>query len=471
MVFTMNTSVFAEEVALDSTDEVAVVTVDEAEAEAEATVDAAGDAYETTGDKKLVVEYKENTTDKKKPVDVAVITNVANPLSWNILGDPGKALMETVLYGEDTDVKHIVNNNKDFTVSSNDDSWNYHYNNIDHLKRPDGRVSYNIIPVDEAKGQFLIMGYGLNDASRLYEVDGYGEIPVTEWDGRKVDFDKTGLYKRTTSKKDALSVKVAYVEYDAEKQTATEVPGVTVAGVKFTDKKLLGKATLSGEQIDIDGTDKYVLLESGGKLPEFTFTVKVNNKDIKSDTKKAIVNAAKKNTEKYHFGISQGVIYISEFTDLIPGYSSGDQDKAAVSEGKIKDNSSYYMSSGDDEEHSAGNLTVTKFKLNNSKAKANVSNMVWTSNGKKGANKYVKLKEGSDYTLKVEELAGEKVAVLDFPDKGNWTYSNKDSSLSGPKWGYKWAFRPSPITEKSSKEFRKGIWKNSSVGFVYSVED
>ncbi len=34
MVFTMNTSVFAEEVALDSTDEVAAVTVDEAEAEA-----------------------------------------------------------------------------------------------------------------------------------------------------------------------------------------------------------------------------------------------------------------------------------------------------------------------------------------------------------------------------------------------------------------------------------------------------
>ncbi|MBQ7725248.1 MAG: hypothetical protein IJT63_06525, partial [Lachnospiraceae bacterium] len=62
----MNTSVFAEEVALDSTDEAAVVTVDEAEAEAEATVDAAGDAYETTGDKKLAVEYKENTTDKEK---------------------------------------------------------------------------------------------------------------------------------------------------------------------------------------------------------------------------------------------------------------------------------------------------------------------------------------------------------------------------------------------------------------------
>ena len=118
----MNTSVFAEEVALDSTDEVAVVTVDEAEAEAEATVD--GVAYDTEGDKKLVVEYKENTTDKKKPVDVAVITNVGSPLSWNIIGSDGEALMETVLYGEDTDVKHIVNNNKDFALSSND-SWNY----------------------------------------------------------------------------------------------------------------------------------------------------------------------------------------------------------------------------------------------------------------------------------------------------------------------------------------------------------
>ena len=464
MVFTMNTSVFAEEVALDSTDEVAVVTVDEAEAEAEAAVDAVGDAYETTGDKKLAVEYKENTTDKKKTKNVAVITNVANPLSWNILGDPGKALMETVLNGEDTDVKHIVNNNKDFELSSNDSS-KYRYDNIDHLKRGSSKLSYNIIPVDKENGKFLIMGYGFPETS-LDEVDGYGKIPVTAWDGRKVDFDKSGLNKYTTSKRDDLSVKVAYVEYDAEKQTATEVPGVTVAGVKFTDKKLLGKATLSGEQIDIDGTDKYVLLESGGKLPEFTFTVKVNNKDIKSDTKKAIVNAVKKNTEKYHFGISQGVISIYEFTDLIPGFYPGDQDKAAVSEGKIKDNNSY-LSSGDDDEHTVGGLTVTKFTLKNGKAKANVSNEVYTWNGKKGANKYVKLKEGVDYTLKVEKLAGEDVAVLDF--KGNWTYSNKDSSLSGPKWGYKWAFRQSPITEKSSKEFRKGIWKNSSVGFVYSV--
>ena len=139
MVFTMNTTVFAEEVAVDSVDEAVEASVDAAEEiAADATVDevAVVDAvtdvnsgkttesannyymYDEKGNISTKIEYNNDG-------EVSVIRNVLSPVSWNEIVDFGTEegygapeLIETVLTGDDYEDSYL-SNSKSIKVSDN----------------------------------------------------------------------------------------------------------------------------------------------------------------------------------------------------------------------------------------------------------------------------------------------------------------------------------------------------------------
>ena len=65
-------------------------------------------------------------------------------------------------------------------------------------------------------------------------------IPVIEWDGRRIEYNKSGKHKHTRSKREILDVEASIVTYS--NGTVTEVPGVEVGSVKI-DKKALKAAS------------------------------------------------------------------------------------------------------------------------------------------------------------------------------------------------------------------------------------
>ena len=560
MVFTMNTTVFAEEVAVDSVDEAVEATVDAADAADEATVDATDesvvaaddDVKEVQGikytekageDPKVVTTIKYDTNGEKKNAvnNVATITNTTDPVSWN--NAYATDLIATVLYGDEGQ-DDWLNNNAKVTVSKNDpDGIDYGILKADipTLRTSNADEYYKVIPVVNGS-QYLFVAYSLNEADsdddQVYSQDrvyvaGYDDavatiadhtwpdsIPVTEWDGRTIDFNKSGDYKFTTSKKEALDVAIALVNYS--NGTVTEVNGVNVGSVKV-DKKTQKAAsveieetaaskTYTGSKWNADKgewetaslTEYIAEHKTMGDLPFFTIKANVKGTDAKS-YKKAVAEALK--DQKFYFGITQRPVSVASrenivnttYAALILGktedasytvsaddlkkISANDFEKAAETiEGNLTDHAAYF--NADTDSIVVSDLEVTNF--NESKGTATITLKGAVGDYDKGYS-YSSLKTLSgkgktvDYTFEDGSLANTSVKVLNFKDGGNFVYAPLGLSFSTEEkgtrvWtgdlaqvGFKWAFRKSPVDK--SKDFRYGIYRDTNEGFVYSVED
>ena len=395
--------------------------------------------------KALKVEFSTNG-DKKKPADnVVKFTNVDNPVSWNASAD-GQALIETVLTGSTANDEYLYMKNK-VAVSDNGKAYG-----VDGLRGRLGTASYNVIPV--GTDYFLFMRYGVGNMDR---VAGYDyEIPVIDYDGRKVEFNKSGAGKSTGSKKESLNVVAALVQY--ADGAVTEIPGVTVQKANI-DKKNNQNASVACKMVDIKDKDgnfdhsEYPLI-SGATLPTFTFTVKAAG-DAKTQ-KKALKEALK--DKSYPFAIKQRgiVVFPPEYNDPNGNPSISANDPTTLNPYFTP----YYKDGVDDDFSWAGSLKVTKLSAKG----ANVTIPVNTWNGKKEGDAEVKLKAGSDFEFSTGTLAGESVLVLEL--KGTnvvYTNTDKDDQL----FGYRFAFRQSPV---DSKKIRYGIYKNTDDGFVFSED-
>ena len=491
MVLGMNTIAFADDVAeVAATEETAEV------ASANGPLDHfdndTGFGFDKDGNLLTTIDYASNGAKKNAEDNVVTITNVSDPISWNNFR--GSDIIETVLNGNNKEDTYL-NNKEKLSVSNNNKGG---VATPDKLKVAINRRYYDVVKV--ADGAYLFVGYDLFDGDKEYvaghdeevkdgdKILGYNKIPVREWDGRKVTFNKSGYNNATKSNYDALNVKVALVKY--ENSTLTELNGASVANVKI-DNKAQKKASVAygGTKFEKANDTEHAAL---GDLPSFTINVKLD-KSVKKTYAKDVKTALK--DKKYFFGIKQKGIKVN-YWDLINGndstirdaywneyFSFNNRSKHINSDGTVIPastndaetiqkaiaegiNSQEYLSSQDkDKFEDLGGLTVSKF----TEKKANVAISVATR--KKG--KYIKdvditLKAKKDYELKEGSLAGEKVVYIDFPEGGNYVYAKEaptgQSDLS--VFGYKWAFRKSPDTK--SKKFRYGIYADNDLGFVFS---
>ena len=507
MVLGMNTIAFADDVAeVAATEETAEVA-----ASSNGKIDYYEDgmAYNADGWVLTTVEYASNGAKKNARDNVATITNVSDPISWNNFR--GTDLIETVLYGDNKEDTYL-NNKEKLSVSNDNKSDAYNpKKNVDKLKNANPSRYYDVVKV--ADGAYLFVGYSLDDGNKMYvaghdeavgEGDdplGYNKIPVREWDGRKVAFNKSGDNNATKSNIDALNVKVALVKY--ENGTLTELYGASVANAKI-DNKAQKKASVAygGTKFEKANDTEHAAL---GDLPSFTLKIKLD-KSVKKTYAKDLKTALK--DKKYFFGIMQRGIAVTDptraeipvetkndngntittkyysayqyeyFIDNPSKHWSYDKDKKLVvipasandSETIQKNIVKIYgtdgYSSQDVEEKDIGGLKVSKF----TEKKANVVLPVPTSKkGKPGKEATITLKAKKDYELKEGSLAGEKVVYIDFPEDGNYVYANAEPNENGSDlsvFGYKWAFRKSP--DKKSKKFRYGIYAANDLGFVFS---
>ncbi len=364
MVFTLNTTVFAEEVAVDSVEETVEATVDAVDSEVaeEATVDAvvddaddaaaASDTYEDDGiyytvedDKPVTkITYASNGEKKNAVNNVATITNTTDPVSWN--NAYATSLIETVLSGSEGNDEWLNNSSK-VGVSSNNGAGN-----LAGQKGANDDWRYEVIKV--ADGQYIFVGYGVasknnedkvaaNDDYKAAYVAGYdtlepryekeiggyklaAALPVASWDGRTIEYNKGGKHSFTTAKKEALDVKMAFVTYS--NGTVTEINGIKEGSVKV-DKKNQKAASVAYDtnafvyKVNNDSEDgktiKATNLYANGNtvdaehktlsdLPFFTIKAKVG-KDGKS-YKKDITSALK--DKKFYFGIMQEVVSVDD---------------------------------------------------------------------------------------------------------------------------------------------------------------
>ena len=501
MVFTMNTTVFAEEAAevdsLGVKEEVELADVDST-----GTVLASG----TNSDEKVHPEkvdpslvspsnalvpymadtsYKHELKDFKVTVgddDEVVLKNVTNPVSWSNVVDKwdGKtssetdaevtdedtivahyeagALIETILTGSNKEDTYLINNE---TVAVSENKYN-----ADGMR--EGYRTYDVQKLDDT--HFLFVGYGGEaDNSQAFASDALGKFtPVFEFDGRTVAYDKSGERKRTKSKYERLDVDIALVKY--ENNTVTKIPGVTVASVKV-DGKNAKNATVSGQSAVVATKEnwKNVYTVISNKQPSFTIKAKIDGKEAEAKAqKKAINKLLKSDTCKYNFEISQYVVDVQGYdfddtTNIEKGTVSASK---AVAEGE---EGLQYNYAADQTDFDFDGFNISKLVVD--KNKANLVLKVDTWNGKKPGEAYIKLKAGTDYELKAGSLKGTAVSVLNFVDKGNFIYSADDKTeLAGA--GYKWAFRATPSTDKKDKKkFRIGYYKDTNDGFCYSVEE
>jgi len=512
MVLGMNTIAFADDVAeVAATEETAEVT-----ASTNGTFDhfdpETGLGLNKEGYPITTVEYASNGAKKNAKDNVVTITNVSDPISWNRIR--GARMIETVLYGDKAEDTYL-NNKEKLTVSNTNVKAQ-----VPGLKWDTDRY-YDVVKV--ADGAYLFVGYDLFDGDMKY-VAGHDDvisdpiedvvnmIPVREWDGRKIAFNKSGDNNATKSSIDALNVKVALVKY--ENGTLTELNGASVANVKI-DKKALKKASVAYGSTQVKKNKKYRKEDASayipeqaalGDLPSFTLNVKLD-KSVKKTYAKDLKTALK--DKKYFFGIMQRGIKVTDPTnDNIYDKNTDDyygiytyeyfienKDKhwnikwetdnkkvvtvipASANDAETiqKTIAAEYGSSYEkealetvekDEFKDLGGLTVSKF----TEKKANVVLPVTTrKKGKAGKNATITLKAKKDYELKEGTLAGEKVVYIDFPEGGNYVYANTEPFQYGSDlsvFGYKWAFRKSP--DKKSKKFRRGIYAANDLGFVFS---
>ncbi len=493
MVLGMNTIAFADDVAeVAATEETAEVA-----ASSNGKIDYYKDgmAYNADGWVLTTVEYASNGAKKNARDNVVTITNVEDPVSWN--NYRGAALIETVLNGDKAEDTYL--NNKEKLSVSNNNKGNKE--TPDKLKSADTNRYYDVVKV--ADGAYLFVGYSLRDGDLEYvaghdeavgEGDsplGYNKIPVREWDGRKVAFNKNG-YNATKSTADALNVRVALVKY--ENGTLTELYGASVANAKI-DNKAQKKASVAYGQTKFGKDNKYKEHAALGDLPSFTLKVKLD-KSVKKTYAKDLKTALK--DKKYFFGIKQKGIEVDRYSlaysiddkyvdTIAEAYravyfenlsnhmnSDGTFIPASANDAETiqkniatKLSSEEKLTSQDKDTFTVGGLTVSKF----TEKKANIAITVPTSKkGKPGKEATITLKAKKDYELKEGSLAGEKVVYIDFPEGGNYVYAN---TAPESKWssdlsvfGYKWAFRKSPVAK--SKKFRCGIYAANDIGFVFS---
>ncbi len=539
LVFTMNTTAFAEEIG--EADEAA-----EAAAEVSSEVDTADDGagvdevYDGSVDNEMLdklndiiqgrrgfsgifvdskgniitkVSYEKDGTDKKATeATIATIRNTDDPVSWN--NYYGRELITTVLFGSDINDQYL--NGKTVTTVSRDNA-NQGLEKLHGM--PIGYSNVECIPVKKGES-YIFLAYGLEKSSNVC-VNGYDEmeealpgyrfprrIPVTYWDGRTVEYNKSGKYKKTKSKKEELNVKMAFVTY--KDGTVTEIPGVDIGKVKV-DKKNQKSASVKAESLSVnmkvaDGIElPFPECQKITDLPYFTVKAKINGKEAK-EYKKDIDKALGDDSAKYYFGITQSVIGIddSEFDTIIMDksaynvvsengkevYSVSDGNAEIVEEkiaGLLSDGAyrevdydGYYINYYQYSESIGYNELLVK-NFNGEKANIDVFGVVGDSEKGYEPKKLNSLKYKKDFYFKDGKMANTNVKVLEFPDKGNYAYiglnyrydSDRDTNyyaLFNPaQLGYRWAFRKSP--DPKSKTFRAGIYNRDNVGVVFSEED
>ncbi len=532
MVFTMNTFVFAEEVPADDAS-LASVELEAADGEATARLLSDGDEdddsdwdeflsnldedspsyhfyYDDDGNLRPFTadssddHMLKNFSAEVGTDDAVTLKNVTNPVSWaNIVDkqsaktsdaetsvvDTSKAiiahyeagdLIETVLTGSNKEDTYLINGEK-FTVSQAKLGG----------KMKTGYRTYDV--VDLGSDYYLFVGY--NDESgynnQAFASDALGKtVPVFEYDGRTVAFDKKNEMKSTKSKFDRLNVDIALVKY--ENNTVKKIPGVTVGSVKINNKKKASQiASVSGQGIGTWTADNYKNIFNvlgSSEQPSFTITAKIDPKKDSSlkSLKKTITKALKDKDCVYPFEISQSVIDINNAYVTAGDYhvdnifdKTIDFSKSPLSSDTITvkgdpdkgiEGQQGYFAYADQTEFGFDVLNISKF--NGDKKKATIVRKVSTWNGKKGDTANIKLKDKTDYTLESGSLAGTDVVFLKFAKDGNYIYRDARSSgneLAGA--GYMWAFRKTPSTDKKDKnKFRIGYYKDSNNGFSYSAE-
>ncbi len=544
MVFSMNTAAFAEEIPAEVAAEAAEETAVEAEAVAEEETagaeetaeveEVAGAEEEAVGaemqskdagiqaddtseresqgvwyqtkdgvEKPLTTITYESNGDKKNPVDnIVTMENVTDPVSWN--GSYAKRLIQTAVYGfKDTD-GHVANGSA-VTVSNGDAITGSSYYPAVEGVYPCDEVSENVIEVDKTNGYYIFMCYGIPEGDGVRYVEGFTDpMPVTFYDGRSVEYNKSGNYKKSTSKKEVLDVDATLVKYTAGtdgKGKLEEIAGLEVASVKVDKKnKVNTVASVSGDQsrvVDDEKTNKghleYKVL-NGATIPTFTFSVKLKNKNEKNLAKqvKTVDKALKSVT--FPFAIKQFVVDVFDKTTVTYDYwytKEGKDDAAdfGVQEvlnpnyDKVSDNRAAYVKFGSDEDsYNLSSiddvyLNISKVNIKNSKAKAtlafNYSDIGDTAKGNKTGSKTISSK--NEYTFTAAGSGDTAYAVLDFADGGNFQYReidephttdsgrSYDSDSSIAPLGFQWAFRMSP-TDK--KKFRVGFYKDATNMFV-----
>ena len=600
MIFTMNTAAFAGEItedgqgtAVEESAEVAAWTGEAAPEDAaddKVTVDSTdgsvdegsgndglndGILYGRDGKPVTAVTYVTDKTDKKATEpNVATITHTTDPISWN--NNYAQWAIATVLEGNDNRDTYL-NHSAPFVVSQDEPP------EVDHpvgFRSPRGlNFSYRAIPI--VKGQsYLFVGYGFgdDDTSFALHVAGYdglenGEmvcgiqqqdmarIPVTEWDGRKIEYNKSGKYKYTRSKREILDVEASIVTYS--NGTVKEVPGVEVGNVKI-DKKALKTASVALDYSLVENKGIFAGRKNGNEvkfeaktrmeyygdkpnqsncifareyaaigktMPSFTMSVKLKGDEAKA-FKKDVDKILKDKAQTFYFGVQQCCVrlYSSEFyyNRFVSEISSKEDPETGAktytisSENVEKDiaealsNKGYEESIDNKEElFAGGNFKISRFREKKGKATIEKMGGVGEMEGifrNDTTEEITTLKPGKDYNLVDGSIAGSKVKVLEFVKNGNYAYKPMDHRMVGKagadgkvtwtlseayyvygeedEWGdeggnyegsereyipvsdlsgfgYKWAFRESPV---DSKFVRYGLYKDTDEGFVYSQD-
>ena len=361
-----------------------------------------------------------------------------------------------------------------------------------------------------------------------------GFLPIFIWDGRKVAWDKDGLYDATKSTSDALNVKVALVRY--ENGTVTEFNGVTVGKVNI-DKKAIKQASVGVKTSKVKLSAKYYNTAAGkdenvsiyldefpviNTLPTFTISIKIKDKEAKKYLKD--INTALKKTA-FPFGIIQRPVNVYDptidttsakgvFVDEYYGdttkeqhWQKGETDPTAIAGFNIKTNSNVIPASPNEitrddntgiqdkieQEFESGGyrysdleglnvgIKISKFSVKKDKAKATITQVVnVVKKGVRTGSAEVGLKPGKDYDFEKYSLAGEDVFALKFPEGGNYSYM-----LTDPKDMEDYGTRVPNLyydlsafgyvwafrpSPKEKKAFRFGIVANDDQGFVFSEE-
>ena len=186
---------------------------------------------------------------------------------------------------------------------------------------------YDVIPLAE-QGYYLFVKRGAMGAYVQgfddFDADAneYKKIPVYDYSGRQIVYNKSGDNKFTKKTGEYLDdIDVGLVKYD--NGTVTEIPGVELGKIKI-DKKNAKDATVSGASLMTGKTynivrngrtlkayiNEYIPLQ-GRTMPYFTLTAKIRGKEAKPLGKSIKSALADK---KYYFAIRQAMIDITDGT-------------------------------------------------------------------------------------------------------------------------------------------------------------
>ena len=473
------------------------------------------------------ITYETDKTDKKATdYNVATITNTTDPVSWNNFY--ARSLIYTVLEGSNNTDTYL-NNTSPIHVSENELP---EYDHPMGYRSAQTYFSYRVIPI--TKGQsYLFVGYGFNeDYPKSLHVAGYDglvnskmdhgiqeqdmpTIPVTEWDERNIEYNKSGKHKYTKTKKEILDVKASIVNYS--NGVVTEVPGVKVGSVKL-DRKALKAASVALNYtvvenkgiIAIPNDDEWVAktrMEAygnlgsnhatdifvneyaamGKKMPSFTLSLKLKGDEAKK-FKKDVKKILKDKEQTFFFGVQQRPVNVSSLWNIVfPFYDcisftedpNGVKTYTISSENLEKTLARQLLDEGyegyiDVEEtfFSSATFNISNFKEKEGKATIEVLGFVGeddedgTRNDK--IEKIATLKPNKDYRFVDGSLAGSKVKVFELLDDRNYAYPPMDQEMVGKQVGeheYKYTLSPVFYTEDTYLGSRSDL---SKLGFKWA---